>query len=56
MGRNAKIKVLKKALKAELENLNKDLTAEQRARLYQIAEKKMLAEFIYQRPSKNPSA
>jgi hypothetical protein len=56
MGKNARIRTLTKALKAELENLNKDLTPEQRERLFVIARKKMLADLVYQRDSKKPSA
>ncbi len=44
MGHNAKIKLLTKRLRAELLLINKDLTVEQREKLYNIAVKQMKVE------------
>lgn len=49
MGKDAKIKVYKKALRAELDKVNGHMTPDQKERLYRIAEKKMLADLIYKK-------
>jgi len=46
MGRNAKIREHVKVLKRELSRINQNLSQEQKDKLFLVARKKMMAEFL----------
>jgi len=56
MGKQKKIKTLQRELRHELSKINKDLTVKEKEQLFIVARRKLLNEYIYDKPRKELSS